>query len=204
MLNTLKQRLEARREDEKGFTLIELMVVVLIIAILLAIAIPTFLGARNTANARAAQSDLRNALTAEQTYYASNQTFAGTDSTGGFDANYPGDIQGIEPNLAWAAAKSTSVVQGTPNQILPTLIGAQPQEVVELTIVGNDHNCYSVAQFNQAATVGTTNVPAGTYYYVAPATGSPLTCSPADMSKIASPAPAHAGPASAPAWGMGW
>ena len=48
MLSTIKQRLE--RDDDQGFTLIELMVVVLIIAILLAIAIPTFLGAKNTAN----------------------------------------------------------------------------------------------------------------------------------------------------------
>ena len=51
----------------EGFTLIELMVVVLIIAILIAIAIPTFLGAQDRAKDRAAQSDLRNALTAAKT-----------------------------------------------------------------------------------------------------------------------------------------
>lgn len=53
--------------DDDGFTLIELMVVVLIIAILLAIAIPTFLGAQDRARDRAAQSDLRNALTTAKT-----------------------------------------------------------------------------------------------------------------------------------------
>ena len=58
------QYLQRRREDDQGFTLIELMVVVLIIAILIAIAIPTFLGAQNRARDRAAQSDLRNAFTA--------------------------------------------------------------------------------------------------------------------------------------------
>ena len=50
-----------RPEREAGFTLIELMVVVLLIAILIAIAIPTFLGARSRAQDRAAQSNLRNA-----------------------------------------------------------------------------------------------------------------------------------------------
>ena len=61
MRQTLRRRLQGEREG--GFTLIELMVVVLIIAILIAIAIPTFLGARTRAQNRAAQASLRNALT---------------------------------------------------------------------------------------------------------------------------------------------
>ena len=64
MLTTLRKRLQ---KDEDGFTLIELMVVVLIIAILIAIAIPTFLGAQDRARDRGAQSNLRNALTAAKT-----------------------------------------------------------------------------------------------------------------------------------------
>ena len=73
MLATLRKRFA--RDDEEGFTLIELMVVVLIIAILLAIAIPTFLGARERANDRAAQSSLRNALTAAKTIYTDSQNY---------------------------------------------------------------------------------------------------------------------------------
>jgi type IV pilus assembly protein PilA len=64
MLTMLRKRLAS---DEDGFTLIELMVVVLIIAILIAIAIPTFLGAQNRARDRGAQSDLRNGITAAKT-----------------------------------------------------------------------------------------------------------------------------------------
>ena len=56
--------------EESGFTLIELMVVVLIIAILIGIAVPTFLAARSRAQDRHAQVNLRNSLTAELTYYA--------------------------------------------------------------------------------------------------------------------------------------
>ena len=62
---TIRRRLGFERDD--GFTLIELMVVVLIIAILIAIAIPTFLGAQNRARDRGAQSDLRNGITAVKT-----------------------------------------------------------------------------------------------------------------------------------------
>ena len=53
------------------------MVVVLIIAILIAIAIPQFLGARSRAQDAAAKSDLRNALTAEKTSYTDNAAVHG-------------------------------------------------------------------------------------------------------------------------------
>ena len=94
MLQSLRTRLE---RDEEGFTLIELMVVVLIIAILLAIAIPTFLGARDRANDRAAQSSLRNALTAAKTFYTDNQTFVGADATA------VTGLVSIEPSLTYVA-----------------------------------------------------------------------------------------------------
>src|SRR5262249_26770867 len=85
------------RDEEDGFTLIELMVVVLIIAILIAIAIPTFLGARQRAQDRASQSDLRNALTAEKTVYTDTQAYDATTAT----------MQGVEASLNWNGADTT-------------------------------------------------------------------------------------------------
>src|SRR3989442_15968161 len=95
------RRLQENREDE-GFTLIELMVVVLIIAILIAIAIPTFLGARKRAQDRAVQSNLRNGLTAEKVYYTDVQAYANSVGGGG-----PGLIP-IEPSLPYDTAVSST------------------------------------------------------------------------------------------------
>ena len=101
----LTSALAARRRnrDDDGFTLIELMVVVLIIAILIAIAIPTFLGARNRAQDRAAQSSLRNALTAAKTIYTD-----GEDYTQVFDAaGQPTPLAAVEPSLQFVVTAST-------------------------------------------------------------------------------------------------
>ncbi len=66
-------RRELRAED--GFTLVEMMIVVLIIGLLIAIALPTFLGARSRAQDRAVQTDVRNAFLAERTFYTDGATY---------------------------------------------------------------------------------------------------------------------------------
>jgi type IV pilus assembly protein PilA len=91
-----------KRRDDEGFTLIELMVVVLIIAILIAIAIPTFLGARQRAQDRAAQSNIRNAFTAEKTYYTDAQAYTATVS----------DLTAIEPSLSYTGAAASLAASG--------------------------------------------------------------------------------------------
>jgi type IV pilus assembly protein PilA len=94
--------LRKRRDDDQGFTLIELMVVVLIIAILIAIAIPTFLGARQRAQDRAAQSNVRNAFTAEKTFFTDGQAYT----------QLTADLTAIEPSLTYTTAAGSLAASG--------------------------------------------------------------------------------------------
>jgi len=68
-----------RQDDERGFTLIELLVVLVIIGILIAIAVPSYLGFRDRASSRSAQANVRSAVTAAEAYYVDNGYYTGMD-----------------------------------------------------------------------------------------------------------------------------
>jgi type IV pilus assembly protein PilA len=67
-----------KKKNEKGFTLIELMIVIAIIGILAAIAIPQFAAYRKRSYNSAANADLRNAATAQEAYYVDYMTYTST------------------------------------------------------------------------------------------------------------------------------
>ena len=67
-------------KDEKGFTLIELMIVIAIIGILAAIAIPQFNAYRARSYNASAQADARNLMTAQEAYYVDNDTYTSSEA----------------------------------------------------------------------------------------------------------------------------
>ncbi len=68
--------------NRKGFTLIELLIVVVIIGILAAIAIPKFSNTKEKAYVAAMKSDLRNLVTAEESYFADNLAYGSIANLG--------------------------------------------------------------------------------------------------------------------------
>src|SRR5947207_1158866 len=70
----------AQNPSEDGFSLVELLVIVIILGVLAAIAMPTFLGVRNRSYASKMQTDLHHAILAEAAFNADNDAFTATVS----------------------------------------------------------------------------------------------------------------------------
>jgi type IV pilus assembly protein PilA len=181
---------EGEEIAEGGFTLIELMVVLLIIAILLAIAIPTFLGVTNTAGDRAAQSNLTNALTEAKALYQVNQAYSGTGGAYTYTA-----FQSQAPEFTWT---STSCSASTAGNCISFAVGdastAGDGQALALAAWSSKTNTcwYALDLENTPAALGsdsvgviqtgskntTTNLPnAGVFYGKTVVTGGPCTAS---------------------------
>ena len=93
-----------RKHNQSGFTLIELLVVVAIIGILAAIAIPQFAAYRAKGFDARAESDCRNAATAEEAYFVDFATYSSTA------ADLPGFVQSEDVSVVLAGTATDFTV----------------------------------------------------------------------------------------------
>jgi type IV pilus assembly protein PilA len=77
MADLIRKRLTGKIGESEGFTLIELLVVIVILGVLMAIAVPAYMGFKDRANRSAAQANVRSALATVEAYYQDNNTYAG-------------------------------------------------------------------------------------------------------------------------------
>jgi type IV pilus assembly protein PilA len=140
--------LKVLRSRDDGFSLVELMVVIVLIGILVGIAIPTFLGAKRNAWDSQAQTNLRSALAAERTYYVDFQEYT-TDATA---------LRKLEGTLNYATTDAEA--QG----VMVAKSGTPPQVVVLVSTSKSDGQfcLMNIAQDLPTAVNGQKN--AGLYY----------------------------------------
>jgi type IV pilus assembly protein PilA len=86
--------------DERAFTLIELLVVLIIIGVLLAIAIPSYLGFQKKAQQTAAASDVRSAIPDAEEYYSDNNSSYANMTAPALQSTYDTGMQVIGQNGA--------------------------------------------------------------------------------------------------------
>ena len=117
MKDRLRNRI-AQGSGEGGFTLIELLVVIIILGILLAVAVPSYIGFKSKAEKSAAQANTRAAVPAVEAFYADNGTYVGlsnasTAATPGISYYDPASASKVTISASPAPTATTYCVYST-------------------------------------------------------------------------------------------
>jgi len=166
--------------SEAGFTLIELMVVLLISAILLGVGIPTYLAETARSEEAAAQAVLDTALTQVQSYYADHESYAGISST---------QMASDDPNTNYVASSGPHSGAGKPSVAITAGPGTDevtsgitgPQSVSLASWASND-TCWYVVDVEAVGSAWLTDSTSGMngpgVYYGAGPDGNGSSCTP--------------------------
>ena len=144
-------KLRVRANSESGFTLVELLVVMLILGLLAAIAIPAFFNQREKAKDSDAKASVKTMQTAMETY--------STDNDGSYAAATLALLEGIEPAI-------TDAPRGTAGATAPTVTGLAAKTFI-VTVTSETGNTFSIEREATGNTVlecttgGTAGCPTG-------------------------------------------
>jgi type IV pilus assembly protein PilA len=147
MLLKLRQRMA---QDESGFTLVELLVVMLILGLLAAIAIPAFFNQRDKARDSSAKTYARTAETAMETY--------ASDNDGTYNGATVAILQALEPTLNGATLAAPTVPAGG---------GDTTNRSYKVTVTSDTGNTFSITRHDDGTTSltcttsGTADCPTG-------------------------------------------
>jgi len=140
---------EGGSPPEAGFTLIELMVVLLIMGILLAIAIPTFLGVTGSAHAAAAKTNVSSAMTEATADFTSNAEFTNPVT---------------EVKTLSAQTKAMTYTYGDSTNTTQISVTTSGTVIIMATLQKSTNVCWMEATNESSTTYHSETVPPGTHY----------------------------------------